>query len=137
MASHLGVHPADHVLLHRTGNGDWERILPSGIPAPSPFFIPKDHYLVITDVDWQFSARMPMPRQNVTLRLSIAPLRDLANRYSAFESTVQMDDSSYGGASEAMTAGFVVDDSATILAETVPYPETISDLLLRGYLIDK
>lgn len=135
MASHLGVSPSDHVILHLTGSGDWERSLPDG-SAVYPFEIPVGRYLVITDVDWQFAALSGVARQNVTLRLFVAPRSDPKNGYPVHESTALLDDNGYGGASEAMTTGFVVDRSATIRCDCVPVPQTISNIVLRGYLID-
>lgn len=140
MASHLGVHPSDHVVLEWVGTqepiGAWQRIFPDAT-AQFPFEVPAERYLVITDVDWQFNAIDSPARQNVTFRLFIAPLEDLENGYRVHESTALLDDAGYGGASVAMTTGFVVDDEATLIWDAAPLTHTVSHVLLRGYLIDR
>jgi hypothetical protein len=137
MASHLGVHPSDHVVLQRAGDGTWERVLPNGLAASDPFEVPPGRYLVITDVDWCFSRTTNPLCQNVTLRIFVTPRNDLENGNSVFQSTTLLDQQAYGGVSQAMTSGFVVDDSATIVCDSIPFQDSISDIVLRGYLIDK
>lgn len=140
MASHLGVNPSDHVVLEWVGNdepiGAWLRIFPDA-STEFRFEVPAGRYLVITDVDWQFNAVDSPSRQNVTFRLYVAPLEDLTDSYRVHESTALLDDSGYGGASEAMTAGFVVDETATIIWDSTPLSHVVSHVLLRGYLIDR
>jgi hypothetical protein len=140
MASHLGVNPADHVVLEWTNTQDpigaWRRILPDAT-AEFPFEPPAGRYLVITDLDWLFQAVENPTRQNVTFRLFIAPLDDLANGHRVHESTALLDDSGYGGASESMTSGVVVDETATLIWDSAPPSHTVTHVLLRGYLIDR
>ncbi len=138
MASHLGVPPNDHVVLEWIGTKDpvgaWQRVFPDG-STELRFEIPGGYYLVVTDVDWQFNAIDSPARRNVTFRLYIAPLEDLTDSYRVFESTALLDDSGYGGASESMTTGVVVDENATLLWDSFPLSHSVSHVLLRGYLI--
>jgi len=140
MASHLGVSPGDHVVLEWVGQeepvGAWRRVFPDAT-TEFPFEIPSGRYLVITDVDWQFNAVDSPSRQNVTFRLYIAPVDDLTDSYPVYESTTLLDDSGYGGASAGMTTGFVVDETATLIWDSLPLSHVVSHVLLRGYLIDR
>ncbi|OYW10031.1 MAG: hypothetical protein B7X34_05505 [Acidobacteriia bacterium 12-62-4] len=115
--------------------GAWRRNLPD-VTTEFPFEIPAGRYLVITDVDWQFRALLKPARQNVTLRLSVALLDDLTNSQIVHQSTLLLDDFGYGGISEALTTGFVVDESATLIWHSNP-ESVVSHVLLRGYLIDR
>jgi hypothetical protein len=139
MASHLGVHPSDHVVLEFIGTkertGLWRRNFPD-VTTEFPFAIPAGRYLVITDVDWQIRAVLKPARQSVTLRLSVALLGDLTNSQIVHQSTLMLDETGYGGTSEALTTGFVAAESATIVWSTIP-EIPVSHLLLRGYLIDR
>ncbi len=139
MASHLGVSPADHVVLECAGTlmptGIWQRNFPDAT-TQFPFQIPSGRYLVITDVDWQVKAPPKPARQNVTLRLSVALRNDRTNNRMVHQSTLLLDEFGYGGTSEALTTGFVVDEAATIIWDSQP-EFNVSHILLRGYLIDR
>ena len=141
MTSHLGIRPEDHVVLQLASSdsptGAWERVFPDAT-TEFPFLIPEGRFLVITDVDWQFQlAANELISQNVTLRLFIAPWDDLSNGAYVHASTAHLDNQGYGGTSESMTAGFVVDDAATIVWDSMPASNTVSNILLRGYLVDR
>ncbi len=140
MSSHLGIKPEDHVVLELVATeeptGAWQRNFPDAA-TQFPFLVPEGRYLVITDVDWQFQlAEDPQP-QNVTFRLFVAPLDDLTNSYRVLNSTTMLDDMGYGGRSEAMTTGFVVAESATIVWDSIPATEQVVHIQLRGYLVDR
>ena len=64
-------------------------------------------------------------------------LDDLTNSYRVHCSTTMLDEMGYGGTSEAMTAGFVVAESATIVWDSIPATEQVVHILLRGYLVDR
>ena len=140
MASHLGIRPEDHGVLEWIGTeqptGAWQRNCPDA-STQFPFLVPEGCYLVITDVDWQFRHLDDPQPMNVNLRLFVAPWDDLTARVFAHSSTVLLDQLGYGGTSEAMTAGFVVDETATIVWDSYPVNDTVSHVLLRGYLVDR
>jgi hypothetical protein len=141
MSSHLGINPEDHVVLSLSSSdsptGAWERVFPDAT-SEFPFLIPEGRFLIITDLDWQFQLAADEVRiQNVTLRLFVAPWDDLTASFCVHSSTALLDDQGYGGTSEAMTAGFVVDDAATIMWDAIPVANTVTNILLRGYLVDR
>jgi hypothetical protein len=142
--THLGQPPTHHVVLEAidvadTGDPrqdiDFFRIHPDASLTPSGptgFRVPSGQVLVITDADWQYNLGLPGGLQ--TFRCFIQSLSDPSLARRVFESTVVLDNDGQGGASEDMTAGFMVAATARITVDTFPGGGKISHVILRGYL---
>lgn len=143
--THLGQAPSQHVVLESIGvadTGDPSQDLdffrthpdasmtPSG---PAGFRVPSGQVLVITDADWQYNLGSPGELQ--TFRCFVQSLKDPTLTRRVFESTVVLDSDGQGGASESMTAGFMVAATARITVDAVPGGGKISHAILRGYLV--
>jgi hypothetical protein len=127
--THMGQPPKNHVTLESVGTGqglDFVRINPDGTPADEDFRPPSGKVLVVTDVDWQYNAGPPESRQ--TFRIFINDDR------TVFESTVILNHQGSGGASEAMTSGFVVSSGIRITIDVSPGGGVINHAIVRGYL---
>jgi hypothetical protein len=143
--THLGQPPTQHVVLESIGVAntgdprqdlDFFRVLPDASLTPSGpagFRVPPGQVLVVTDADWQYNLGSPGGLQ--TLRCFIQNLNDPTIARRVFESTVVLDKDGQGGASEDMTAGFMVAATARITVDTSPGGGKISHVLLRGYLV--
>lgn len=142
--THLGQPPNHHVLLESIGVAntgdpikdlDFFRILPDGTLTPSGpagFRVPPGEVLIITDVDWQYAGS---PGSCQTFRVFIKPLKDDAPGRRVFESTIILNSEGHGGASEAMTTGFIVSSNVRLAVDTGPGGGKIQHALLRGYLV--
>lgn len=159
--THLGQSPNDHVVLElvggfRDGYGpaklDFVRVLPDASRVDTGtggFRIPVHHFLVITDVDWQYAGGAPDSLQ--VLRLFIDKLSGpvppgpppplVGGGERVFESAIVLNNNGVGGASVAMTTGFVVGEECRIGIDVVPGPQGppggLQHAILRGYLIKK
>jgi len=102
---------------------------PSG---PEGFRVPSGEVLVITDIDWQYAGS---PGSSQTFRVFIKPLAGVGASRRVFESTITLDSEGHGGASEAMTAGFIVSSSVRLAVDTFPGGGQLQHALLRGYLM--
>jgi hypothetical protein len=127
--THMGVSPQNHVLLlpQEFDVGlRFVRVDARGDPGDGEeFVVPNGKFLVVTDVDWSCSAGPPESMQ--TLRVIIAENR------TAFESTVILNHQGSGGASEAMTSGFVVASGVILTVDIVPGAH-LDAIIIRGYL---
>ena len=86
----------------------------AGTGQGGQFRVPEGSALVITDVDWQY-ANESKPGTMQVFRLFTAPLAsDNATGSRVFESAIVLGPDRSGGASVAMTAGFVVSSKARI-----------------------
>jgi hypothetical protein len=149
MSSHLGQSVVDHVVLSLVGGVkggygpsklDWMRIFADGSHG-GQFRVPKGAALVVTDVDWHY-AHESAPGMMQVFRLFIAPLSpgpgEGETGYRVFESAVVLGPDRSGGASVAMTAGFVVSSKARIGVDVLPGPlgppGGVQHSILRGYL---
>ena len=156
MSTHLGQNPQDHVVLELVGGVlggygnaqlDWYRTLPNGTreigAGPGgQFRVPLGSWLVITDVDWQYETTASPPSTMQIFRLFVVPLASTGPSdpgLRVFESAVVLGPLSSGGASVAMTAGFVVSPDARIGVDVFPGPEGppggIQHAIIRGYVI--
>lgn len=142
--THMGQPASHHVLLEAVGVAstgdpsrdlDFFRVLPDGTTTPSGpegFRVPNGDVLVITDIDWQYAGS---PGSSQTFRVFIKPLKDGDHGRRVFESTITLDREGHGGASEAMTTGFVVSSNVRLAVDTAPGGGKIQHALLRGYLM--
>jgi hypothetical protein len=142
--SHMGQPISHHVVLEAIGVAntgdpskdlDFFRILPDGTMTPSGpagFRVSAGDMLVITDVDWQYSGSAGSSQ---TFRVFIKPLQGDDPGRRVFESTIALDREGRGGASEAMTSGFVVSSNVRLAVDASPGGGKIQHALLRGYLI--
>jgi len=156
MSTHLGQIPQNHVVLELIGglkggygpnNLDWVRNLPdgtreNGTGPGGQFRVPIGSMLVITDVDWQYESTASQPGTMQIFRLFVVSLASTGPGFDpglrVFESAVVLGPFSNGGASVAMTAGFVVSSNARIGVDVFPGPEGppggIQHAILRGYV---
>ncbi len=149
MASHLGQNISDHVTLELVGgiNGGyggerlgWVRILPNGGiqagPGGGNFVVPDRHYLVITDLDWQWNDHgAANAGAAVTLRLFVVgPDNDQGRRL--LESTITLSPSGQGGTTTHWVAGGVFGAGCRIGIDTSPLAPGghLQHALLHGYL---
>jgi hypothetical protein len=142
--THLDQAPSDHVVLEVIGVADtgdprkdldFFRVHPDASMTPSGpagFRVPSGQVLVVTDVDWQYNLGSPGGMQ--TFRCFVENLTDPGVARRVFESTVILNNDGQGGASEGMTAGFMVSSAARITVDTSPGGGKISHVILRGYL---
>lgn len=143
--THLGQ-PASHLVVleavgvadtgDTTKDLDFFRTLPDCTTTPSGpagFRVPSGKALIITDVDWQYGAGTSGGVQ--TFRIFIQSLAKASLSRRVFESTVTLNGNGDGGASEAMTAGFVVSPKVRLTVDTTPGGGKIQHILLRGYLV--
>ena len=142
MSTHLGQPPENHVVLESLifpeGWVDWERNFPDG--THSGYRVPVGMMLVITDVDWHYESSEPGSTQTFRLFL-VATGRDPvlesilpAHQSIVFESPVVTGPLGSGGASVAMTTGFVVSSTARIRCDVYPSRAGLQHVNLRGYL---
>jgi hypothetical protein len=154
MSTHLGQSPQNQVVLELVGgiNGgygihklDWVRNLPNGTRENGTgpggqFRVPTGAVLVITDVDWQYNDTASPPGTMQIFRLFVQSLGAGPgdDGLRVFESAIVLGPLSSGGASIAMTAGFVVSSDARIGVDVFPGPEGppsgLQHAILRGYV---
>ena len=144
--------PSDQLVVLQSASGDsgcgastagltFRRVFQDGTGALQPFQMPPDRSLVITDVDWQY--RHPNGAaaggRRIVLRLFLQNLADPSRQESVFESTILLNAEGEGGASEAMTAGFVMTEAAQLCVDTGEEPKGppfgLQHAILRGYLL--
>jgi hypothetical protein len=125
----MGISPQNHVLLvaQEFDVGiRFVRVDAHGDPGDGEeFVVPNGKFLVVTDVDWACSAGPPDSMQTLQV--------DIGDNRPGFESTVILNHQGSGGASEAMTSGFVV-ASGGILTVDIHPGATLGDVIIRGYL---
>jgi hypothetical protein len=100
--------------------------------GPEGFRVPSGEVLVITDVDWQYAGSAGTSQ---TFRVFIKPPKAPGPGRRVFESTITLDREGHGGASEAMTTGFIVASNIRLAVDTSPGGGKIQHVLLRGYLM--
>jgi hypothetical protein len=144
--------PSGQLVVLQSASGDtgcgattagltFRRVFQDGTGALQPFGMPADRSLVITDVDWQY--RHPSGAaaggRRVVLRLFLQNLADPTHQETVFESTILLNAEGEGGASEAMTAGFVMTETAQLCVDTGEEPKGpplgLQHAILRGYLL--
>jgi hypothetical protein len=124
-----------------TAGHTFRRVFPGGTGGLQPFVMPAGQALVVTDVDWQY--RHPTGAaaagRRAVLRLFLQNIADPTHQERVFESTIFLNADGEGGASEAMTAGFVMSDAAQLCLDTGEEPKGppsgLQHAILRGYLI--
>jgi hypothetical protein len=135
MVTHIGQLPADHVTLALSGTPgtadfDFFRIDQDGVRAATPFKVPPQRVLIVTDVEWEISG----PAQEFqTFGLII---KNLASGVGSrvFESSVILNNLGKGGKNEEMTSGFVVSSRGKIEVEMTAIAGRQYHVILRGYI---
>lgn len=150
-STHVGQPAVDLVVLQSasadTGCGGttagltFRRVFQDGNGALQPFQIPANRSLLITDVDWQYRhpSGAAAAGRRVVLRLFLQNLADPSHQEVVHESTIIVNEEGEGGASEAMTTGFVMTDEAQLCMDTGEEPKGpplgLQHAILRGYLL--
>jgi len=104
------------------------------------FSIPKDHFLTITDVDWQYVSPPGQlaPNRIQTLRLFAVHDAAEAPGVRVFESTITLSSASQGGTSTAATTGASLNAGVTLCVDVSPGPTSggggLQHLVIRGIL---
>lgn len=119
---------------------DWElhRVFPDGTIGEDAFRVPGGNVFIVTDVSWthEDAAGDAAAGQLRTLALCVGNLSgDMP--MAVFLSPIVLNSSGKGGASKAMTTGFVV-SSQGVLCPIVMPPLILSsghtDVIVRGHL---
>jgi hypothetical protein len=133
-----------------TGTPKFVRVDPDGTQATDEFEVPEGRRLVVTDVDYFVRTSLNSASAVLRLRLEnkttstkvpvyLSPVEVLGQSISGSGGTKEF------GATTGIDGGFVVDPGARLVADivkpfdvtksqTVAFTETLSEVLLRGYL---
>ncbi len=141
VATHMGQVASNHVVLHSvslisggatTDEFEFKRISSNGLGESSPFVVPAEKVLVVTDVN--IRNINGGARQGMLFQLSIDDLANPPVHESIFPNSGDGD----GGTNDGMTSGFIVAPGKEIFALQTflpprdPLGETT--IILRGYL---
>lgn len=134
MVTHMGAAPGDHVVLTFNSTFDLVRIGPDGVRATTPFKIPPNNFIVVTDVDWQIRAVAGGTAQKFhKLRMFTVNLTTNETN-TVFESSATLNDEGQGGINVEMTSGIVVSSKAKIQVEPPAMAGIEYIVIVRGYL---
>ena len=158
--THMGVAATDHVVLYAFRNiadgcvqagSEFFRANVGGLgsaPNPDvdpPFRVRRGRYLVVTDVDWDYShaqgAAAAGTRHELVLR--VHRLGVPTQVMSVFKSATLLNTSGKGGARASLTSGFIVAAGARLCPIVFPGPTIdpggtsagLQEVIVRGYLV--
>lgn len=158
MKTHLGQEVTQHIMLvsrdakkptHATCSGTGfagkalYRVRPTGDEADTPYQVPKNFVLFITDVEW-YALVQNSPKggaRTVQLRIGVGGSIVLLSRSVTFN----FEKDGFPGSSEQLTSGFQVERGAAICPAVRELGGTTGDadslknfsLVLRGYVVKK